>query len=155
MDIKQTLDHALAQARERAEIRELAAAIHAGVVGASGYEKPINLLISGPTGVGKTAIITEWGEDHAGEIHFYMIDAPLLNVTPVGGREAIFGTNEIEAMAKPDTVLFIDNYHLLRKAVKPQIDRLMDTREVIDASRPSGVRKLDNILFVVAAVTKW
>ncbi len=154
-NIELQLNEALKEARGRAEIKEMAAAMNAAVAGKQDYTRPINLMIKGPTGCGKTSIITQWGKDHAEEINFFTMDAALMNVSDVDGTPVIFSTDEIERLAAPDTVLFIDNYHLIKKDVEREINKLMDNREAADISVPSGVIKLDNILFVVVAFTGW
>ncbi len=150
-EIERILNSDLENAKERAFIK--AVAKNAVVVGDGLNDHPINRMISGPTGHGKTAIITQWGRAHQDEINFYVMDAALLTVTDIGGKRVIFSTDEIARMSKPDTVLFFDNYHRLDKSVEPEINKLMDKRIVVDLNAPGGEKVLDNILFVVVAVT--
>ncbi len=150
-NIEEKLNAALAEAQERAFVNAFAS--KAIVVGGSLNYSPINIAFQGLSGIGKTSIIRQWAKDHAEEINFIERDAALLTVNLIGGAPVVFSTYEVERMSRPDTVLFIDNYHLIRKDVEQQINRLLKDRLVVDVTSPSGTRVLANILFVVIAIT--
>ena len=147
--IKETLDQTLRRALDREFVREFAK--NATVFGELD-EEPINIAFSGMTGTGKTAIIREWAEEHSGEVNFVMFASALLRVAEIDGKKIIFSDDAVRQMSKPHTVLFFDDYHLLRKDVEEELNRLLDCREV---ETVDGTVKLDDVLFVVAAFTTF
>ena len=147
-EIIRYLDETLALARDREFVLQLAKSTT--VIGDLSYNKPINISIAGISGMGKTAIITQWGEDHADEINFVIFDAAWLRMAELERKKIIFSTAEIERMSKPNTVVFIDNYQTLRKDVEEELNKFLDYRKVMEIS---GEKELDNVLFVVVAVT--
>ncbi len=150
-EIEKNLDRALEVAEKRAFIAAFAKT--AITEGFSVKKGPVCEMVSGPSGSGKTSLIRKWAEDHKDEINFLEFDAALLSTAEIGGKTVIFSTAEIERMAQPDTVLFIDNWQYLKKDVENELNLLLDEKIVIDPTQPDGKRRLEGLLMVIAAMT--
>ena len=145
--IETILNNALEEALSREFVLEYAKTVT--VVGELNY-RPINVMISGLSGMGKTAMIRQWGKDHCEEINFVEMDAAMLKPALLEGKKILFSTAEIEALSKPHTVLFVDNYQCLSKEAEEELNKLMDYRKVEEID---GEKTLGNILFTVVAMT--
>lgn len=156
--VKETLDNALGKAIEQENIKKTIAAFNPGghIIGDLNLI-PINIMISGRTGVGKTARIKSWADEHA-DINFVAFDAALLKVNKIftDGAEydVIFSSNEIDSICKEDTVVFVDNYQNIESAVEHELNRFFDNRLLVDPRAPEGIRITENVLFAVVAITE-
>lgn len=73
-------------------------------------------MISGRTGVGKTARIKSWANDHP-DINFVTFDGAILRVnrifTDATEYDVVFSTNEIDSICKQNNYSFIQNKDIL------------------------------------------
>lgn len=111
-----------------------------------------NLMISGRTGYGKTARILAWADEHK-ELNFVAFQVPQLNLRAAAAGTPLFTTYEIDRMAQPDSVIFLDDYDLASPAVSEALNEIIDNRRVQDAREASRYRRLEKVLFLVAAIT--
>ena len=112
-----------------------------------------NVMISGRTGIGKTARIMAWAEKYE-DINFVTFDAALMGITEIDGHRLLFSTDEVDRMDKENTVVFFDNYHRIRPEVEAELNLFFDERMVADLRDESGYRTLKNIRFAVVAYTE-
>lgn len=112
-----------------------------------------NVMISGRTGIGKTARIMAWAEEYE-DINFVTFDAALMGITEIDGHRLLFSTDEVDRMDMENTVVFVDNYHWIRPEVEAELNLFFDERKVADLREESGYRTLKNIIFAVVAYTE-
>lgn len=156
--IKDTLDNALEMAIEQVETRKTFEAFSPTfrVIGDFDMD-PINIKISGMSGIGKTARINSWAKDHP-DINFVAFDAAILRVNRilVDGTEydVVFSSNEIDSICKENTVVFVDNFQFIKPPVENELNKFFDDRSLVDPRTPKGIRITKNVLFAVVATTK-
>lgn len=115
-----------------------------------------NLMLTGPTGVGKTAIVKSWLNHNKDKINGYYIDAATISncgseilqkddLTLIG---QIFSSETIDLLTLlSNLVIVVDNYHLISKSVKEHIMLLCDGY-VVDFRQQNDFKKINNIEFV-------
>ena len=156
--VKESLDNALEMAIEQEKTKKIIEAFGSGghVIGDWNLT-PINIMISGPTGVGKTARIKSWADDHP-DISFVAFDAAILRVNKINsdGNEydVVFSSNEIDCICKENTVVFVDNYQYIESSVEDELNKFFDNRILVDPRTPEGTRVAENVLFAVVAKTE-
>ncbi len=120
-------------------------------------------MIRGLTGSGKTAIVRQWLEEHPQYNGVWFDAADLVARTPsidakrrkktdltlIGQK---FTADEIELMRKPDTIIVVDNYHLLDNETKSHVLLLCD-RFVVDESEEYPFVELPDVITVCAIAT--
>lgn len=115
-----------------------------------------NILVSGLSGFGKTAIVKEWLEENKDKINGYYIDGTFLQKCSGEVRQIndlklcgqMFSSDEIDTiLSLPKRVIVVDNYNLLSDEQKYHILLLSDGF-VIDNREESGLKRLDNLEFV-------
>ena len=156
--VKESLDNALEMAIEQKKTKEIIEAFGSGghVIGDLDVA-PINIMISGRTGVGKTARIKSWAEDHL-DINFVVFNAAILRVNKIVSDgieyDVVFSSDEIDSICKGNTVVFIDNYQYIESSVEHELNKFFDTRSLVDPRTPEGIRIAGNVLFAVVATTE-
>lgn len=156
--VKESLDSALERAIELEKAKKIFVAIDSdGHVIGDWNPTPINIMISGPTGVGKTARIKSWADDHP-DINFVAFDAAILRVNKIisdnNEYDVVFSSNEIDCICKEKTVVFVDNYQYIESSVEDELIKFFDNRVLVDPRTPEGTRVAENVLFAVVAKTK-
>lgn len=120
-----------------------------------------SLILCGPTGVGKTAIVKSWLYHYKDKVNSTYIDGSTLpkcfgklrykNGLTLIGQE--FSNKEIDTMAAtPNLVVVMDNYHLLSKEQRHHVLFLCDGY-VVDEREQNGFKRLDNIEFLCCIKT--
>ena len=153
--VKESLDNALDRAIELEKAKKIFVAIDSdGHIIGDWNPTPINIMISGPTGVGKTARIKSWAEDHL-DINFVVFNAAILRVNKIVSDgieyDVVFSSDEIDSICKGNTVVFIDNYQYIESSVEHELNKFFDTRSLVDPRTPEGIRIAGNVLFAVVA----
>lgn len=114
-------------------------------------------MISGPTGVGKTARIKSWADDHP-DINFVVFNAAILRVNKIVSDgieyDVVFSSDEIDSICKENTVVFVDNYQYIESSVEHELNKFFDNRLLVDPRTPDGTRAAENVLFAVVAKTE-
>lgn len=91
-----------------------------------------DVLIMGPTGTGKSAVIEEWLKKHSEDIQPYYI---LANTRPVpswiNGMEIYFGSNELERLDRKNVVMIIDHFDLTRSEARKHLLDLVANRKAV------------------------
>ena len=156
--VKESLDNALERAIELEKAKKNFVAIDTdGHVIGDWNPTPINIMISGPTGVGKTARIKSWADDHP-DINFVVFNAAILRVNKIVSDgieyDVVFSSDEIDSICKGNTVVFIDNYQYIESSVEHELNKFFDTRSLVDPRTPEGIRIAGNVLFAVVATTE-
>lgn len=156
--VKERLDNTLEMAIEQEKTKNIIETFGSGghVVG-DWNPTPINIMISGPTGVGKTARIKSWANDHP-DINFVAFDAAILRVnriyTDSTECDVVFSSDEIDSICKENTVVFVDNYQYIESSVEHELNKFFDNRLIADPRAPEGVRVAENVLFAIVANTE-
>mgnify|MGYP002762185699 CR=1 FL=1 len=119
-----------------------------------------NVLFTGPAGTGKTAIINQWAAKN--NINLFNVKAAGLDVTDLRGAIAPskrddktadrLASTEFDALERPRSVLFLDEYNRASKEVRTPLFELANNHIIPDVRVPGGERFLPNFLFTVAAV---
>lgn len=116
------------------------------------YEQHENCIIQGLSGFGKTASCKQWLEDHP-EINGIWLDGAQLRTSDVMTFGKIYERNDlvlvgqkfsddlIDRMCKPNTVIIVDDYHLLDDNAKMHVLLLCDGY-AIDERCEDGFRVL-------------
>ncbi len=156
--VKESLDNALDRAIELEKAKKSFVAIDSdGHIIGDWNPTPINIMISGPTGVGKTARIKSWADDHL-DINFVVFNAAILRVNKIVSDgieyDVVFSSDEIDRICKGNTVVFIDNYQYIESSVEHELNKFFDTRSLVDPRTPEGIRIAGNVLFAVVATTE-
>ena len=156
--VKESLDNALERAIEIERAKKIFVTIDSdGHINGDWNPTPINIMISGPTGVGKTARIKSWADDHP-DINFVAFDAAILRVNKINsdGNEydVVFSSDEIDSICKENTVVFVDNYQYIESSVEHELNKFFDDRLLVDSRTPEGIRVAENVLFAVVAKTE-
>lgn len=156
--VKDSLDNAFAMAIEQEKTKTIIEAFGSdGHVIGDWNQTPINIMISGPTGVGKTARIKSWADDHP-DINFVAFDAAILRVNKIisDGNEydIVFSSDEIDSICKENTVVFVDNYQYIESSAEHELNKFFDTRSLVDPRTPEGIRIAGNVLFAVVATAE-
>lgn len=121
-----------------------------------------NVMISGPSGIGKTAIVKSWLKHNKDKVNGYYIDCAYIHEHHTDRHEKngltlfgqVFSSRTIDYMAaSPHTVIVADNYHLLKGNLKNHILLLCDGY-VVDNKEENGLKKLNNLEFVCLIETK-
>lgn len=118
-----------------------------------------NLLLIGQAGTGKTSIIRKWARDNG--VNLYEVRAAGMDDTDLGGAISPskdystvvrLASTEFDALNRPKSVLFLDEYNRAPKSVRTNLLELINSHVVPDPRQPSGQRYLENFLFTVAAI---
>lgn len=124
----------------------------------------VNVLVTGPAGIGKTAIVKQWAKKRG--IRIVQQDAKSMDVSDIGGavapdretgkRAVKLGTTQFDQLDEtPDgkyAVLFLDELNRADPQVRGSLLTLINNHEIPDPEDPSGMRFLRGFLFTVAAV---
>ena len=120
------------------------------------------IALRGLPGSGKTAISMAWAEEHKNRIHAVWLDGAELNMRQLSENTHVkngltlsgqlFTEEEIRLMQQPDTVIFVDNFHLLSQTVVRHVELLAD-RYAISETRPEEFVSLENVSFVCVIET--
>ena len=127
-----------------------------------------NVLISGLTGSGKTAITKQWAEDNGILLAPYNLsrDVTTVYVEDAGGilrpqkaedpvsiaKQLIFDAL-IQYKDRGDFILFLDDYHRATKENLEAIYYTMDTHNIVNPATGEEIY-LDNLLFTIAIRTE-
>ena len=116
----------------------------------------LNVMFVAETCMGKTAMISKWAKKHEEDIHFYNLDAPNLHPQKLQWKDGIisdvmFSSQEVDNLNMANTVIFIDQFSMAKRETCDQLLRLVQKREVVDPREADGVKRLDNVLFIVIA----
>ena len=126
-----------------------------------------NVIVAGPAGMGKTAIIEDWA-DRKG-VRLLTKSAMELDMGDLGGVVAIdvdgekqvkkakrYSLNEFDELGEfidgKYCVLFLDEFNRAAGAVRASLLTLINSHKISDADVPGGKRFLPAFLFTVAAV---
>ena len=156
--VKERLDNTLEMAIEQEKTKKIIETFGSGghVVG-DWNPTPINIMISGPTGVGKTARIQTWADDQT-DLNFVVFNAAILRVNKIVSDgieyDVVFSSDEIDSICKGNTVVFIDNYQYIESSVEHELNKFFDTRSLVDPRTPEGIRIAGKVLFAVVATTE-
>ena len=121
-----------------------------------------SVMLSGPSGTGKTAIVKSWLEHNKDKVNGYFIDCAYFRKCSGNLREKngltligqVFTDEEIDnLLSLLNRVIVVDNFHLLSKEQQQHIALLADGY-VVDGREANGFRKLDNLEFVCAIKTE-
>ena len=126
------------------------------------YKDPINVWIEGAAGAGKTSIVNQWAE--ANNINLYIIPAATIDELEIGGG-VVPETDEtgkkhlrklpletvINALSRPNSVLFLDELNRATKNVRGTLLKLIGERIIPDGNEPDGFKHLTNMIFTVIA----
>ena len=120
------------------------------------------IALRGLPGSGKTAISMAWAEEHKDRIHTVWLDGAELNMRQLSATAHVkndltlsgqlFTEEEIRLMQQPDTVIFVDNFHLLSQTVVRHVELLAD-RYAVSETGPEEFVPLENISFVCVIET--
>lgn len=121
-----------------------------------------NIMLTGLSGSGKTAITKSWLTHNKDKVNGYWIDCPLLRKCV--GKELVknglhligqlFSNDEIDKMAStPNLVVIADNYQYASNEQKMHICLLCDGL-VVDEREESGFKAIDNLEFVCSIKTE-
>ncbi len=98
----------------------------------SGSHDFADVLIIGPTGTGKTAMIEKWLETHVEDIHpYYFLANTRPYVSVLNGTEVYFGENETENVNRKRKVMIIDHFDLTRNDARKHLRNLVANRKVV------------------------
>ena len=126
-----------------------------------------NVMISGLTGSGKTAITKQWGEDNGIILAPYNLSQDVTTVyeEDAGGILRVRKADDPVAVAKQlvfktlikykdggDFILFLDDYHRATKENLEAINYTIDTHKIVNPVTDEEV-ELKNMLFTVAIET--
>ena len=115
-----------------------------------------NVLLIGEAGAGKTARVKAWARKN--NINLVTKLASVMDQTDLGGapvpdanREHIIrlSTKEMDALERPRSVLFLDEYDRAIKAIRGTLLTLINDHEITDKE---STRFIPNFLFTVAAI---
>lgn len=143
-DIEEALSDALMANQEEVEL---------------GGNEFVNVLLIGEAGTGKTSRVYAWAKKHG--INIMYADAKSMDATDVGGAIAPnkdntevnrLATTEFNALDRPNSVLFLDEYNRAKKTVRSSLLTLVNDHKIRDARNPNGERIFPNFLFTVAAI---
>lgn len=123
-----------------------------------------NLLFVGRAGTGKTAQIKQWAK--ARNINLVAIDAKTLDKSDIGGGVARamaddgtptnkmthLANEEFDKLDEPGSVLFLDELNRADPEVMGSLLTLILDHEIPNSTEAKGVKKLNNLLFTVAAI---
>lgn len=118
-----------------------------------------NVLLVGSAGVGKTARVVSWAKKN--NINLFRLDAQGLDVTDLNGAivpnaegDAIkrLANTELDALDRPRSVLFLDEYNRARSDIRATLLTLINDHVINDPRAESGKRFLPNFLFTIAAI---
>lgn len=137
--------------------------MNATVIGASQ-----NVMLSGLTGSGKTAITKQWAEDNGIILAAYDLSQDVIKIyeEDAGGvlrptkaedpiavaKQLIFASLE-KYKDGPDFVLFLDDYHRATKDNLEAIYYTIDTHKIVNPATGEEI-ELKNMLFTVAIKTE-
>ncbi len=120
------------------------------------------IALRGLPGSGKTAISMAWAEEHKDRIHTVWLDGAELNLRQLSATAHVkndltlngqlFTEEEIRLMQQPETVIFVDNFHLLSQTVVRHVELLAD-RYAVSETGPEEFVPLENISFVCVIET--
>lgn len=135
---------------------------------------PSNVLLYGLAGFGKTAVVSQFVEDHPGlNLHLVKIDAKSLDKATVGGIPALLkdkegqtyqypvGSSMWKALEEPNVILFLDelnratttNQGILLTLINEHELPIMEIVKTKDGEEKIKTTKYyPNILFTVAAI---
>lgn len=129
---------------------------------------PHNVMISGLTGSGKTAITKQWAEDnkiilapydlsHDVTVVYEEDDGGILRPTKAKDPVAVAKQLIYDALKGyengPDFVLFLDDYHRATKENLEAINYTIDTHKIINPATGEEI-ELKNMLFTIAIKTE-
>ena len=116
-----------------------------------------NLLLIGRAGVGKTAIVKRWARENG--INLVDKDAKTMDPTDLGGIQFAdmehpgeatkLRSNELDALQKPNSVLFLDEYNRAPSDVRGSLLSLVNNHELVSGKE---TMEFPNLLFTVAAI---
>lgn len=118
-----------------------------------------NILLIGEAGSGKSSIVRKWAKDN--NINLYEVRAAGMDDTDLGGAISPskdystvvrLASTEFDALNRPNSVLFLDEYNRAPKSVRTNLLELVNSHVVPDPREPSGQRYLENFLFTIAAI---
>lgn len=144
--IEDALDKSLKRARKVAHIK--------------GADYP-NILLVGDAGSGKSAIVRQWAKDN--NINLVYKDIKTITPTDLGGMKMRdpddphyamrVGSKEfINALDKPNSVLFLDEYNRAKTEVRGTLLTLMNEHVAWDPTAEGEERFLPNFLFTIMAI---
>lgn len=124
----------------------------------------VNVLVTGPAGIGKTAIVKQWARKRG--VRIVQQDAKSMDVSDIGGavapdretgkRAIKLGTTQFDQLDEirdgQYAVLFLDELNRADPQVRGSLLTLINNHEIPDPEDPSGMRFLRGFLFTVAAV---
>ena len=126
----------------------------------NGSRNFINVLFTGPAGVGKTARIKAWARKN--NINLVKTIAGTMDEADLGGLPAAnladgvavkLSTTQFDSLqTEPNSVLFLDEWNRAPQAVRATLLNLIQDHEIPDYREKTGMRFLPNFLFTVAAV---
>jgi len=123
------------------------------------YNEFVNLLLVGSAGTGKTSRVKAWARKNG--INLFELDAKGLDITDLNGaivpdktgtEVKRLATTELDALERPRSVLFLDEYNRAPADIRGTLLTLVNDHEINDPREPSGKRKLENFLFTIAAI---
>lgn len=121
-----------------------------------------NIMLTGLSGSGKTAITESWLTHNKDKVNGYWIDCALMRKCV--GKEFIknglhligqlFSNDEIDKMAStPNLVVIADNYQYVSNEQRKHLFLLCDGF-VVDEREESGFKAIDNLEFVCSIKTE-
>ena len=127
------------------------------VQGQKGADFP-NILLSGDAGSGKSAIVRQWAK--ANNINLVYKDIKTITPTDLGGLKMRdvedpdyakrVGSKEfIQALSKPNSVLFLDEYNRAKTEVRGTLLTLVNEHMVWDPKAEGEEAFLPNFLFTI------
>ena len=129
---------------------------------ASDGNEYVNVLFIGSGGSGKTSRIKAWAK--ARGINLKEVHTADLDQTDMGGAVAPDKTGtkvtrlsptEMNALDKPNSVLFLDEYNRGADTIRGTLLTLIENHTVYDAEAPGFRRELKGMLFTVAAINPY
>lgn len=122
-----------------------------------------NVLLVGRAGTGKTERIKEWARQRGIQLH--MTDVQSLDPTDLSGiiardnddpRYATrLGNTEFHELDEPNSVLFLDEINRAPLEVLGALLTLVQNHLIVDPKAPSGKRRLEGMLFTIAAMNPY
>lgn len=120
-----------------------------------------NVLLVSDAGFGKTDMVRQWAREN--NINLVEKNLGTMGAEMLGGivtkdpddpkhATRIVTDEFINALNKPNTVLFLDEYNRSKTEIRGAILTLVQNHIVIDPSEPDGKKFLENLLFTIAAI---
>ena len=128
----------------------------------TGGNEYVNVLFIGGGGSGKTSRIKAWAKAH--NINLKEVHTADLDQTDMGGAVAPdksgtkvtrLSPTEMNALDKPNSVLFLDEYNRGIDNIRGTLLTLIENHTVYDAEDPNFRRELKGLLFTVAAINPF